>query len=133
MHLDTCFLIDLHKEKRGKKEGVAHGFLGNHLAERMEISPVVAIEFLEGFTDEGIGKALRFLKIFGWVEIGPSTVVRASRLRRQLRQSGNLIPDADILIAAGAMEADAALVTQNTDHFSRIEGLRLIDYRRSGQ
>jgi predicted nucleic acid-binding protein len=133
MHLDTCFLIDLQKERRDKREGVAHGFLRSHGSERMEISPVVAMEYLEGFPDDRIGKALRFLNAFAWVEIGRPTVVRASRLRRRLRQSGNLIPDADIVIAAGAMEADAALVTQNTDHFSRIEGLRLIDYRRSGQ
>jgi tRNA(fMet)-specific endonuclease VapC len=46
-----------------------------------------------------------------------------------LRQRGELIGDFDILIAATAMNEDAALVTENTRHFQRVDGLRIDTYR----
>jgi len=41
-----------------------------------------------------------------------------------LKREGNLINDADILIASIVKDYDAILVTNNEDHFKRIEGLR---------
>ena len=42
-----------------------------------------------------------------------------------LRKAGKLINDADILIASIVRTHDAVLVTNNEDHFSRIEGLKI--------
>lgn len=42
-----------------------------------------------------------------------------------LRKSGNLINDADILIASIVKKHDAVLVTNNESHFKRVAGLRL--------
>lgn len=42
-----------------------------------------------------------------------------------LRKAGKLINDADILIASIVKAHDAVLVTNNEDHFSRIEGLKI--------
>lgn len=52
-----------------------------------------------------------------------------SRIRRILRQRGEMIGDFDILIAATAQEAGPCLVTDNTKHFKRIEGLEVEGYR----
>ena len=41
-----------------------------------------------------------------------------------LRKAGKLINDADILIASIVRAHDAVLVTNNEDHFTRIEGLK---------
>jgi len=41
---------------------------------------------------------------FEWIPADPGLAMRASRSRRQLRASGRLIPDNDILIAASACE-----------------------------
>jgi predicted nucleic acid-binding protein len=41
-----------------------------------------------------------------------------------LRKAGKLINDADILIASVVKANNAILVTNNEDHFSRIEGLK---------
>jgi predicted nucleic acid-binding protein len=43
----------------------------------------------------------------------------------RLRKEGRLINDADILIASIVKAHDAVLVTNNEDHFSRIEGLKI--------
>ena len=45
-----------------------------------------------------------------------------------LRRKGTPLEDADILIAGIAIANDAVLVTRNTKHFERVEGLRLEDW-----
>lgn len=50
---------------------------------------------------------------------------RFARMRGELRRQGNLIPDADLLIAATALHHGLILLTNNVSHFSRIEGLEL--------
>ncbi len=50
---------------------------------------------------------------------------RAAQIYADLRRHGNLIPDADILIAGMALAGDYVLVTQNVKHFRRIAGLKV--------
>ncbi len=52
-------------------------------------------------------------------------VVRADEIYADLRKRGELISDADILIAASAMVNGLGVVTNNEDHFRRIMDLRL--------
>lgn len=56
-------------------------------------------------------------------------VVQAAQIYAELQRRGQLISDADILIAATALTHDLTLVTENTDHFKRITGLRLESWR----
>lgn len=50
------------------------------------------------------------------------------RIRFELRKAGKPIGDIDTLIAAVAVANDATLVTHNTRHFERINGLRTEDW-----
>ena len=43
----------------------------------------------------------------------------------RLRKEGRLINEADIMIASIVKAHDAVLVTNNEEHFSRIEGLKV--------
>ena len=129
MHLDSCFLIDLHREKFRRQDGPAHRFLRSHLAEPLSVSVVAAMEYFEGFADEDLWKGQRFLEPFEIVHVSQKAALRASRIRRALRIRGLLLPDNDILIAACAIEAGRALTTRNADHFRRIEGLEIVNYR----
>ena len=45
-----------------------------------------------------------------------------------LRTGGQLIEDADLLLAAIALVNDLTLVTHNTSHFSRVADLQLEDW-----
>ena len=47
-----------------------------------------------------------------------------------LKKSGNLINDADILIASIVKSHNAVLVTNNEEHFSRIDGLNIENWLR---
>ena len=59
---------------------------------------------------------------------GIETVERAADIYATLHK-GQQIEDNDIYIAAIAIANDCTLVTSNTKHFSRIEGLRLANWR----
>ena len=69
-----------------------------------------------------------FLQFLRWVpvlSVNKAILKRFAQLRGQLRQSGNIIGDFDILIAATALHYDLTLLTQNRRHFSRIPDLKL--------
>jgi predicted nucleic acid-binding protein len=56
-------------------------------------------------------------------------VDRAAEIYGSLRRRGQPISDADLLIAATALLHDLSLVTGNEDHFKRLDGLRIINWR----
>jgi tRNA(fMet)-specific endonuclease VapC len=59
------------------------------------------------------------------VNLSPAIVHTASEIYSNLYKAGTIIGDADILIAATAMELGLELVTNNTAHFARISGLEV--------
>jgi len=67
-------------------------------------------DFLESVTLVGMDEATA--KIFG-------------RERGRLRAAGMMIGDMDLLIAATALQYSLTLLTNNRNHFERIEGLRI--------
>jgi predicted nucleic acid-binding protein len=124
--LDTCFLIDLQREFRSKKRGASRVYLEEHRSDHFGISVISLSEFLEGFDDPADGEGL--LRPFQLLGVNPAVARQASRIRRGLRLKGQLIGDFDILIAATAVVGEFTLVTKNTDHFGRIDGLLLEAY-----
>ena len=52
-------------------------------------------------------------------------IVRAADIYADLHFRGQLIPDADILIAATAIENGLVMATNNLNDFGRIAGLRI--------
>lgn len=52
-------------------------------------------------------------------------VVRAATIYADLRRRGLLISDADILIAATGLEHGLIVVTNNEDHYQRVEDIQL--------
>jgi tRNA(fMet)-specific endonuclease VapC len=54
------------------------------------------------------------------------------RIKSVLERAGNILADADLMIASIALAQGASLVTANRRHYDRIEGLR-IEYWIRGQ
>ena len=50
---------------------------------------------------------------------------KAAEIYADLRKKGKMLNDADLLIAATVMVNNSSLVTNNTEHFNRIKGLKL--------
>ena len=124
--LDSDTLIFLSKgqldiQLRIKQAGLSNCF----------ISEVSMAELYVGVY-KGVNKklepALKFLE--DKLEIVPvSPAIRTyAKLRALLESQGNRLPDFDLLIAATAIAGGYTLVTHNTRHFSRIPGLKVVDW-----
>ena len=57
-------------------------------------------------------------------------VDRAATLYGELHRQGVLLPDADLLIAATALEAQRTLITNNLAHFQRVPNLVIETWKR---
>ena len=66
-----------------------------------------------------------FCEVNNIVPLDRAACKRAAQVYADLRRSGSLIPDADILIAGIALAGGYVLVTQNVKHFGRITGLEV--------
>jgi len=53
------------------------------------------------------------------------SALRFGKIKADLRSKGKIIEDFDILIASVAIVNSCILITNNTDHFERIDGLRI--------
>ena len=61
------------------------------------------------------------------LRLGIESAKHAAQQFRQLRNSGDLIPTPDLLIAGCCLAAELPLFTRNRRHFSRIPHLELFD------
>ncbi|MDR1669412.1 MAG: PIN domain-containing protein [Oscillospiraceae bacterium] len=93
------------------------------------IPPVVYYELRRGFKHRAVpGKERAFALICQSCEIGEMTIAAwetAADIYAQTRKAGFPIDDGDILISAFCVVNNYILITYNTRHFERIEGLRL--------
>lgn len=127
LFFDTCFLIDLERELR-RGSGKAHTFLGQHSAARPWISWTVVGEFAEGFDDIGNPACAAMLGRFEVLPTVEATAGQYARIASTLRRSNQLIGTNDLWIAAAALAAGLPLVTNNSAHFGRVAGLRVVGY-----
>ena len=94
---------------------------------RLTISIITRYEILRGLAaKKATSQSARFHVMCQSVEvlkITDAVIVRAAAIYGELYQTGQLIGDADILIAATCLENGCEIVTNNTAHFARIPGL----------
>lgn len=105
----------------------ARAYLAVH--QRFTFSLITRYEILRGLhAKRAMVQLAAFERLCGVSSILPLTdsiVSRAALIYAELHRQGALIGDADILIAATALENDLIVVTNNTSHFERITDLRL--------
>lgn len=74
--------------------------------------------------DQEVPKVRQFVEHFPIVSLLDS-VEEYAIIKTQLRSSGILIDEFDLLIAATALSGDYVLVTDNVKHFQRITDLKI--------
>jgi tRNA(fMet)-specific endonuclease VapC len=67
----------------------------------------------------------QFLRSVDVLPLTRLTWRRFARIRGELRRTGQLIGDPDLLIAATALQRNLTVVTGNRRHFTRVAGLKL--------
>jgi len=101
---------------------------------RFTFSLITRYEILRGLKARGATRQLaRFEQRCQRSVVLPLTddiIVQAADLYALLHQEGQLISDADILIAATALKHNLVMVTENVNHFRHIPGLSIESWRR---
>ena len=64
------------------------------------------------------------------INLSDEIINRAADIYADLYKRGQLVGDADILIAATALENNLAVVTNNESHFKRIAGLQILNWNK---
>jgi len=70
-----------------------------------------------------------FIRECSLIELDHFIAEKAAEIYDSLRRKGQLIEDADILIAATALVHDLIMVTGNIRHFERIPGLSMENWK----
>lgn len=92
------------------------------------VSSITIAELLYGSynsakVDENLEKVYAFEAAIKTFEIDRQCLEVYARIKAGLKAEGKIIDDFDILIASTAIVNDCILVTNNTKHFERINGL----------
>ncbi len=97
--------------------------------EKLTINIISYYEILRGLKDLGNEEKLKmfddFIQENELVSIRKETVEKAAEIYAYLKKKGNLIEDADILMASTAIVEDLVLITNNIKHFKRVKSLRI--------
>ncbi len=72
-----------------------------------------------------------FLATVPVIGLDLSSAEHFGQIKARLEREGNILADADLLIAAITLACGASLVTGNQRHYERIHGLRIEDWIRS--
>jgi tRNA(fMet)-specific endonuclease VapC len=129
--LDTDMLSEVLKQRNANVRKQARQYLRSH--GQFALSAVTRFEIIRGYKEAGATTQLaRFHTFCGHSLILPLTDAifdGAADLWVVARQGGHACGDADLLIAATALEHGRRLVTGNSSHFAWIPGLAVDDWR----
>jgi tRNA(fMet)-specific endonuclease VapC len=129
--LDTDILSELFKGHERVAEE-ASAYIRQH--GNITISAITKYEILKGLKAKKAARQISAFQTFcslnDVLPITDAAIEKASDIYAALKEKGSLISDADILVAAISMVNDYVLISNNTDHFSRIEGLRLDNWKK---
>ena len=129
--LDTDILSEVLKAKNPQVLDAANHYLVEH--QRFSFSAMTFYEVLRGLRANQAARALNgFLRLAASSEVVPVSIAvlqRAADLWADARSGGYARNDADLIIAATALETQSVLVTGNTAHFEWVAGLSVADWR----
>ena len=129
--LDTDTLSEMLKQKNPTVTGHSVAYLAQH--GQFALSAVTRYEIARGCKERGAMGFLARFRVFCQhslvIAMSDAMLERAEDLWVIARQGGHPCNDADLFIAATALETGRVLVTGTTAHFSWIPGLVLEDWR----
>ena len=109
------------------------GQLQSHLDEDLRLPAMTAAELFYGAEksdrrDDALEKVSALLELLPVVQTDDEALRAFGAAKALLERAGTPLPDADILIAATALSHGCPLATGNLRHFSRIPGIRILDW-----
>lgn len=124
--------LSFYFKKYPKVVAEAQPYLQQH--QIFTFSTITRFELLRGMKVRNASAQLKFFDLFCGqneiIELNDKIIVRAADIYADLYKRGLLILDADILIAATALENNLPIVTNNESHFNRIKGLQVLNWNK---
>ena len=124
--------LSFYFKKYPKVVAEAQSYLYEHQV--FTFSAISRFEILRGMKVRGATAQLKFFDFFcsqnEIIELNDKIIVRAADIYANLYKNGQLVGDADILIAATALENGLPIVTNNESHFKRISDLQILNWNR---
>jgi tRNA(fMet)-specific endonuclease VapC len=131
--LDTDILSELLKQRHPIVRQKAAQYLNAH--GRFAFSVFTHFEIVRGFKEKNAARQLQRFEGFCQhsliLPISDAILEKAGELWVAARRGGHSHGDADLIIAATALESGRVRVTGNTPHFAWIQGLVLDDWRQA--
>lgn len=128
--IDTDILSELFKGNDTVKTRVSEYIKEHH---NLTISQITKYEILKGLKAKKAQKQINAFSTFcdanTIIPITDDVIIKASDIYAELRKQGEIVSDADILVAAIAIVNNFTLITNNTNHFSRIKDLKLDNWK----
>lgn len=129
--LDTDILLEVLAQSR-RVQQAARRYLIEH--SYFSFSILTKYEVLRGFEVSGLAEQVALFERFcdnnSVAPLSNEAIAEAARIYARLRRNGELIGDADILIAATAIVNGFGVVTNNEKHYRRIPGLTVENWLR---
>lgn len=129
--LDTDMLTEFLKQRNANVVQHATDYLQLH--GQFAFSAMTRFEILRGYLEKNATLQLTRFATFcrhSWIfPVNDAVLDRAAELWKVTRQTGQPHGDADLIIAATALESGRVLATGNTSHFNWIKGLTIQDWR----
>lgn len=99
----------------------------------LSISIISYYEIVSGLQSINAGKRIaefeKFCELINIINLDKASISASCKIYSALKKSGKLIDDIDILIAGIALSNNLVMVTDNTGHFERIEGLKIENWK----
>ena len=122
--LDTNALIDILNSNKNLRQKVAA-----HSDDVISVPDIAYYEVMRGFEIKSdVQKQVafkHFCDVFGVVYQNRLSLEIASQNYALLRKAGTPVEDGDLLIGSLAIANNAILVTNNTKHLSRLQGIQI--------
>ena len=127
---DTSFIIDL---LRGDENAKRLLDIIEKEAQPQKVSSVTVLELYEGVARSQTPETKRerildILETKHVLSADHAVMRRAGKLSGQLINNGERIEREDCIIAATALLNDESIITRNTRHFRRVDGLEVRSY-----
>jgi tRNA(fMet)-specific endonuclease VapC len=99
----------------------------------LSISTISYYEIVSGLQSinakRRIAEFEKFCGLIDIINLDKASISASCKIYSALKKSGKLIDDIDILIAGIALSNNLVMVTDNTGHFERIEGLKVENWK----
>ena len=118
-----------------RRKPVALAWLKRHTPDDLAISAISAFELFQGVglsshPAQESARVQAFLRDLPVIPFADNAITEAGQLSARPRRAGHAIGPYDTLIAGHALALGLLLATANTREFSRVTGLKLVDWSR---